>query len=145
MLTLTDFLDRHNALTLAYTDATGPGACAVWYARTTPNCLVFLSALNTRHGAALQTGGRVAFTVHKDEQDWRGITGVQGTGRCAPLAPDAASPVWGVYVAKFPFVSAQFPELEAALRRTAIWMIEADWIRLVDNSVRFGHKTEWRF
>jgi uncharacterized protein len=139
------FLENHNALTLAYTDASGVGACAVWYALQDLNTLVFLSAISTRHGAALRDGGPVAFTIHKDDQDWRAITGVQGTGHCAPLTSEAAGAAWRAYVTRFPFVSAQFPALETALARTAVFSLRVNWIRLIDNSIKFGHKTEWHF
>ncbi len=135
-------LAQHNALTLAYVDEAGVGACGLWYAADENFVCYFLSSPTTRHGRALARGGRVAFTIHKDEQDWQAIRGVQGEGWCSPVpAADAAEP-WRLYVQRFPFVAQQFPDLDAALRKAWLWHIEPSWLRLIDNARGFGHKRE---
>lgn len=136
------FLSQHHVLTLAYQDAAGPGACALWFAADERLTCYFLSTLTTRHGAALAAGGAVAFTVQKDEQPWQAIRGVQGRGYCAPLPPDQHAEAWACYTRRFPFVVQQFPALEAALARTTLWHIRPTWLRLIDNRLGFGHKEE---
>ncbi|MCS6848980.1 MAG: pyridoxamine 5'-phosphate oxidase family protein [Anaerolineae bacterium] len=136
------FLAQHNALTLAYTDEAGVGACGLWFAADDDLACYFLSSPETRHGRALRDGGAVAFAIHKDDQDWRAIRGVQGRGWCSPVpAADAAGP-WRVYLQRFPFVAQQFPDLEAALRTAWLWRITPAWLRLIDNTRGFGHKQE---
>lgn len=140
--TLRRFLARHHALSLAYADEAGVGACGLWFAADADLTCYFLSSPDTRHGRALRNGGPVAFTIHKDEQDWRAICGVQGQGWCAPLpAADAANP-WRLYLGRFPFVAQQFPDLEAALKKAWLWRITPTWLRLIDNARGFGHKRE---
>lgn len=136
------FLARHNVATLAYSDGQGPGACAVWYAVGEDLALYFLSSPATRHGAALESGGEVAFTVQKDEQDWRAIQGVQGRGWCAPVTEAERRTAWSIYSGRFPFVLRQFPDLQMALTRTTLWMVTPGWLRLIDNTRGFGHKQE---
>ncbi len=136
------FLLRHNVLTLAYRDDDGPGACAVWFAPREDLSIFFLSALATRHGRALADGQEVAFTVHKDEQDWRVIQGVQGRGRCVPVPEADRDAAWRVYVGRFPFIAEQIPDLRAALARTVLWQIDPSWLRLIDNARGFGFKQE---
>lgn len=136
------FLTQHHVLTLAYQDATGLGACALWFAVDEALTCYFLSTLTTRHGAALAAGGTVAFTVQKDEQPWEAIQGVQGRGYCAPLPPDRHAEGWLCYTHRFPFVLRQFPAIEAALARTTLWYLRPTWLRLIDNRLGFGHKEE---
>lgn len=136
------FLSRHNVVTLAYQDSLGIGACAVWFAVDERLHLHFLSSPATRHGQALAAGGQVAFTVQKDEQDWRAIQGVQGIGRCAPTPQHTIDSAWQVYARRFPFVTRQFPDLQAALGLATLWRIVPTWIRLIDNTKGFGHKEE---
>jgi hypothetical protein len=90
----------------------------------------------------LLEGGEVAFAIHKDEQDWREIRGVQGTGRCGPLRGAAAEQGWQAYARRFPFVQRQFKDLESALASALLWRIAPRWLRLIDNTKGFGHKRE---
>jgi len=135
-------LAQHNALTLAYVDEAGVGACGLWYASDDDLTCYFLSSPSTRHGRALLSGGQVAFTIHKDDQDWRTIRGVQGRGHCGPVGDAHADQAWEVYVRRFPFVAQQFPDLAAALRAARLWRIKPTWMRLIDNARGFGDKRE---
>lgn len=136
------FLLSHNVLTLAYHDGTTPGACALWFAADRELQFFFLSSLNTRHGRALAEGSTVAFTIHKDEQDWRTIQGVQGRGYCSLVPAKEHKRAWQSYTDRFPFIKQQFSAISAALSRTSLWSIRPTWLRLIDNSVAFGHKEE---
>ncbi|MGY5082470.1 pyridoxamine 5'-phosphate oxidase [Streptomyces nigrescens] len=105
--------------------------------------LYFVTATTTRHGRALvEPGARVAFTVQRDGQEWSGLTGLQGRGRCRPLTGAERAAGWQVYVERFPFVTAS-DRLRAALERTTLWELRPDWLRLIDNGQGFGHKEEW--
>lgn len=137
-----ELIRQHRALTLAYTDAEGVGACGLWFACDDDLNLYFLSSSHTRHGRALLSGGAVAFTIHRDDQDWRTIRGVQGRGWCAPVETNSQDAAWQVYLATFPFVAQQFPDLDAALQATLLWCIRPTWLRLIDNTRGFGFKKE---
>lgn len=105
--------------------------------------LYFVTATTTRHGRALvEPGARVAFTAQRDGQEWSGLTGLQGRGRCRPLTGAERAAGWQVYVERFPFVTAS-DRLRAALERTTLWELRPDWLRLIDNGQGFGHKEEW--
>ncbi|MGW8556396.1 hypothetical protein [Streptomyces tubercidicus] len=105
--------------------------------------LYFVTATTTRHGRALaEPGARVAFTAQRDGQEWRGLTGIQGRGRCRPLTGEERAAGWQVYVERFPFVASS-DRLRAALERTTLWELRPDWLRLIDNGQGFGHKEEW--
>ncbi|MFD7108249.1 MULTISPECIES: pyridoxamine 5'-phosphate oxidase family protein [Streptomyces] len=140
-------LGAHSTMTLAYVDEDGPQACAVLYAVGGGGrgpVLYFVTALTTRHGRAFgESGARVAFTAQRDGQEWSGLTGLQGRGRCRPLAGAERAAGWRVYTERFPFVG-ESERLRAALERTALWELRPDWLRLIDNGRGFGHKEEWR-
>lgn len=140
-------LAAHTTLTLAYADDDGPQACAVLYAPggdAAAPLLYFVTARSTRHGRALaRPGARVAFTAQRDGQEWSGLTGLQGRGRCRELTGTARATGWNAYTGRFPFVAGE-ERLRAALERTALWELRPDWLRLIDNGRDFGHKEEWR-
>lgn len=148
-------LAAHTTMTLAYTDEDGPQACAVLYAAAASDggaadgvsgagpVLYFVTATGTRHGRALAgSGGRAAFTAQQDGQEWSGLTGLQGRGRCRVLAGAERAAGWQVYLARFPFVAGS-ERLRGALERTSLWELRPDWLRLIDNGQGFGHKEEW--
>lgn len=148
-------LAAHTTMTLAYTDEDGPQACAVLYAAAAVDggaadgvsragpVLYFVTATGTRHGRALAgSGGRAAFTAQQDGQEWSGLTGLQGRGRCRVLAGAERAAGWQVYLARFPFVAGS-ERLRGALERTSLWELRPDWLRLIDNGQGFGHKEEW--
>ncbi|MGW1378825.1 pyridoxamine 5'-phosphate oxidase family protein [Streptomyces sp. NPDC002446] len=138
-------LAAHTTMTLAYVDEDGPQACAVLYAADAVGpALYFVTATTTRHGRALaEPGARVAFTAQRDGQEWSGLTGLQGRGRCRALAGADRATAWHTYTERFPFVAGS-DRLRAALERTTLWELRPDWLRLIDNGQGFGHKEEWQ-
>ncbi|MEU9113313.1 pyridoxamine 5'-phosphate oxidase family protein [Streptomyces sp. NPDC048483] len=142
-------LTGHTTMTLAYADEDGPQAAAVLYAvdadAAAGPVLYFVTSTGTRHGRALAGPGegRVAFTAQQDGQQWDGLTGLQGRGRCRPLGDDERAAGWRVYTDRFPFVL-ESERLRPALERTTLWELRPDWLRLIDNAQGFGHKEEWR-
>lgn len=140
---LVEVLADYTTVTLAYVDETGePQACAVFYALTGAGSLIFVSSRSTRHGRALATDGRVAFTAQAEGQHWATITGVQGRGTATPLAGAARAAAFSTYTGRFPFV-ADDERLRAALAATDLWELRPTWLRLIDNARGFGHQQEW--
>ncbi len=136
------FLSRHQVMNLAYYDAQGPGVCAVWFAVRDDLTVIFLSERSTRHAAALARGATVAFTVQKDDQNWRSIQGVQGTGYCQVVADEHRASAWNAYSSRFPFVIQPLGTLGRALAVITLWSVTPTWLRLIDNTKGFGHKEE---
>ena len=149
------FLAEHTTLTLATTGPDGAAAAAaVFYAAGDDLSLVFLSEERTEHGRNLLSRPLVAGTIQGDGQDWRIIRGLQlrGTARIVTAAelPHAAS----LYGRRFAFVGALLAvhragqagpvDLTGPLARARFWVLRPTWFRLIDNTIRFGHKEELR-
>ncbi len=142
------FLASHTTLTLATIGPDGPAAAAVFYAADANLNLYFLSEQETQHSRNLLADPRVAGTIQADDQDWRGLQGMQVRGE-ASLAPTGELPhAAAVYGSKFAFIGAllagaQGPgALVGPLARARFWVLRPNWLRLVDNTVRFGFKEE---
>ncbi len=145
------FLAAHTTLTLATTDTDGtPAAAAVFYAHDDALNLYFLSEERTLHGRNLLADPRVAGTIQADGQDWRAIRGLQLRGRAAPVTAADLPHAAGVYGRKFAFVAALLAgsggpgALIGPLSQARFWVLRPTWIRLIDNTVRFGFKEEWQ-
>jgi uncharacterized protein YhbP (UPF0306 family) len=71
--------------------------------------------------------------------DCHEIAGVQMEVRAHRVpAGSGREQAWETFRAKFPFVS----EFEAEVSRSEFYRFVPEWIRLIDNRVRFGHKEE---
>jgi hypothetical protein len=144
------FLAAHTTLTLATVDSTGaPAAAAVFYAHDALLNLYFLSEEKTQHGQNILANGMVAATIQADGQEWRAIRGLQLRGQ-ATLVPAGQLPhAIAIYGRKFSFVAALLagdggpPILTGPLSRARFWQLKPTWLRLIDNTVHFGHKIEY--
>jgi uncharacterized protein YhbP (UPF0306 family) len=143
---LLEFLQAHQVLTIAVLDAERrPHAAALFYAVDDRLNLYVLTSPRSRHGRAMTAEGAVAGTVQRDRPHWREIQGVQFHGRCRRLSGRERARAWALYTARFPFLRQPHAVLATAIRRMALWRIEPDWMRLVDNRRGFGRKEECTF
>jgi hypothetical protein len=145
------FLAAHTTLTLATVDLAGaPAAAAVFYAHDAALNLYFLSEEKTEHGQNILANGMVAATIQADGQEWRAIRGMQLRGRAALVPAEQLPHAVAVYGRKFSFVSALLAgdrglaTLTGPLSRARFWRLKPAWLRLIDNTVHFGHKIEFR-
>jgi len=139
------FLRAHRVLTVAVTDPGGaPHAAALFYAVDDRLRFYVVSDPGTRHGMAMSARGVAAGTVHRDEQEWHEIQGVQFYGAARQVEGVERAKAWVLYTTRFPFVALGNLVLTAPLAQTAMWVIEPEWMRLIDNRLGFGHKEEWR-
>jgi uncharacterized protein len=146
------FLAAHTTLNLASVDESGlPAAAAVFYAHDEAFRLYFLSELRTQHGQNLLANPAVSGTIQADGQDWRTISGLQLSGRASLVKSTIQLVrVAAIYGRKFPFVRPLLEGmkgekvLSGPLVRARFWVIQPTWFRLVDNTVRFGFKEEFR-
>ncbi len=154
-----DFLRHHTTMSLATVNPEGlPQSAAVFYATDEHLNLYFLSGPNSRHGCNLKHNPRAAVTIHADGQAWQEIRGLQIEGTVnwvAGLGQTARAAK--VYAARFDFlkgvldatgggfrseVSDDAVTLRGALAGSRFLVLRPTWIRLIDNTLGFGHKEE---
>ena len=128
------------AMTLATSAADGlPHAAPVYFAADEYGCLYFFSDAASQHSQDLVANPRAAAAIHPLVASWQEIRGLQLRGVVRPVAAGREwEHGWQVYLAKFPFVA----QLKDEVTRTTLYVLEPDWVRLVDNRQGFGHKEE---
>ena len=132
-----DFLQSHHVLTLATTSGGAPYACNCYYVFNPADAsFVFLSNPETRHGREMAADARVAGTVHVEPpaDQVALIQGVQFTGRVQRLAEEANGEREAYYAA-VPYAK--------DVPGGVFWKITCDFIKMTDNTVRFGYKILW--
>lgn len=134
-----NFLNTRSTLTLATINEKGLPEAAPLFFASDDDTLIWVSGQRSRHSLNLAASGKAAVTVHGETWNWSEIAGVQMEGEAAiiPLGP-ARERAWEVYKAKFPFVA----EFEDEISRSEFYRFVPRWIRLIDNSVKFGYREE---
>lgn len=139
------FLNSHKVVNLSYFDGKVPQACALYFAFDKKSKLIFVSEMKTRHSQVLVNFPTVAFTINKDNQQWKEIQGIQGRGICMKITNhNHRREALGHYVDKYPFIT-ENTGLSELLNKSEVWNIIPDWIRIIDNTKEFGYKKEWNF
>jgi uncharacterized protein YhbP (UPF0306 family) len=145
------YLQQHTTMTLATVGPDGlPNAAAVFYAAGYDLNLYFLSEERTEHGQNMLKQTAIAATVQADGQDWRGIRGLQLRGHARLVNTGELPRAVAVYGSRFAFVASLLAGqggsgvLSGPLARARFWVLRPSWIRLIDNTVRFGYKEELR-
>lgn len=138
------FLGAHQVMTLATAGRAGPWAAAVFYA-SEGFTLYFVSVSSSRHALDIEANGAVAATIHGECADWREIRGLQLEGTASRLTGTARASAALCYGRKHPLVA----NLALAPAAIVAAMAKIDWyqvaprrVRLIDNTLGFGHKEE---
>ncbi len=145
------FLAEHSTLTLATIAPGGaPSAAAVFYAADAELNLYFLSEAGTEHVENMHARPLVAATIQADGQAWRQIRGLQLRGTAERVPAQELAHAVATFGRAQDFLAGALAGgpgplvLAGPLARAGFWVIRPVWLRLVDNTVRFGFKETLR-
>jgi uncharacterized protein YhbP (UPF0306 family) len=127
------FISKHHVLTLATATTDGsPYCCNAFYAyNKADNAFIFTTDTSIHHGQMMLANGRVAASVVLETRIVGKIQGLQITGQIKPaIEGDKA-----IYLKRFPY---------AVVADLSLWRLEADMMKLTDNSLGFGKKLIWQ-
>ncbi|MBO7195255.1 MAG: pyridoxamine 5'-phosphate oxidase family protein [Alistipes sp.] len=130
---IAQFAKRHHVLTLATATLDGsPYCCNAFYAfDKEDNAFIFTTDTSTHHGQMMLNNNRVAASVVLETRIVGKVQGLQITGIIKPaIEGDKAT-----YIKRFPY---------AAVADLNLWRLEAEMIKLTDNTLGFGKKLIWQ-
>jgi hypothetical protein len=147
--TILNYLERHNAMSLATVEGDLPHAASVFYVSRGYD-LFFISSPDSRHGRNLMTSSHVSATINEDYANWGDIKGLQLKGQVEQIGSLADNnEIADEFTAKFSDVSDFFKspdELPEALadkvRKVRFYKFRPSKIFYIDNSLSFGHRQE---
>lgn len=130
------FLRGQTCATICCTGPEGEPWCFnAFYAFDNTGRLLYLkSSGETRHGAWMKPGCRVAGTILPDRLRLLAIRGLQWEGCLLPVTDPLARPAYARYHRRFPFSIAHPGE---------VWTIRLDTLKYTDNTLGFGKKLYW--
>lgn len=127
------FIAKHHVLTLATSTPDGkPYCCNCFFAYDEASAaFIFTTDSATHHGQMMQANPRVAASVVLETRTVGKVQGLQITGKVLPAVDGDKM----TYIKAFPY---------AAVADLSLWRLEADMMKLTDNTLGFGKKLIWR-
>lgn len=128
-----DFIKKHHVLTLATATEQGePYCCNCFYAYDASSvAFIFTTDTTTHHGQMMLKNSRVAASIVLETRTVGKVQGLQIVGRAVRAKEgDRLS-----YIKEFPY---------AAVADLSLWRVEADMMKLTDNTLGFGKKLIWQ-
>jgi len=135
-----DFLETESTLALATTAKDGsPCVAPLFYLPRDGARLFWFSSPSSRHSRNLRENPRAAGTVYCRTGDWNKIRGVQMSGSASKVS-DAAlrRAIAKEYTGRFQLGTL----FAAAISKSTLYCFQAEWVRYIDNSRRFGYQFE---
>lgn len=127
------FISKHHVLTLATSTKQGePYCCNCFFAFDAETAaFIFTSGEATHHAQMMMQNDRVAASVVLETRTVGKVQGLQITGRIKrAIEGDKMR-----YIKEFPY---------AAVADLELWRLEADFMKLTDNTLGFGKKLIWQ-
>ena len=127
------FISSHHVLTLAISTTDGqPYCCNIFYAyNKQEGAFIFTSDDHTHHAQMMSNNPRVAASIVLETRIVGKVQGLQITGE-VKRAVDGDK---ALYIKRFPY---------AAVADLQLWRLEADFMKLTDNTLGFGKKLIWQ-
>jgi uncharacterized protein YhbP (UPF0306 family) len=141
--TIRAFLESQSTLALATVDAAGnPQVAPLFYVSDDALNLYWLSSADSRHSVNLTTNARVAATIYPVAWHWTEIRGLQIEGAAHPIMDETArQEILALYYQKFDLP----PGFESVITDSLLYVLKPTWVQWLNNSVRFGYKSDIRF
>ena len=141
MKEISEFIEKHNTLTLATVKNHDVCAAALFYVSVdNGSSLIFVSNPKSEHIKNLDYSQRCAATIQENNLDWENIKGIQIKGSIE-IADDKN---WEDYLTTFEYIS-KSETLAKAMKKVKLYKFDIDWARLIDNSKGFGNKKEYDY
>ncbi len=127
------FIKAHHVLTLATATLNGePYCCNCFYAYDKESsAFIFTSGMDTHHSQMMAQNNCVAASIVLETRTVGKIQGLQITGHIK-TAKDSDKTL---YIKRFPYT---------AIADLTLWRLEADFMKLTDNTLGFGKKLIWQ-
>ena len=141
MKEISEFIEKHNTLTLATEKNHEVFAAALFYVSVdNGTSLLFVSNPKSDHIANLEHNQKCAATIQENNLDWENIKGVQIKGEIE-VANDSH---WESYLGEFDYIS-KSETLTKAMKKVKLYRLKINWARFIDNAKGFGNKLEQNY
>ena len=133
-------LNEETTLSLATTGENGEASVSpLFYIAGEDLSLYWLSSESSLHSLNLTKQPQIAATVYRNAANWRQICGVQMRGSASKVTePERRRALIAAYCGRFKLGRV----LRLAARQSALYVLQPEFFRYIDNARGFGHKFE---
>lgn len=132
---IVEFLEENHVISLATQDAEGLWAASCFYVYNPENIsLIVMSALKTRHGAAMQGADLIAGSIAGQPSAIPDIRGIQLTARPRLIDGAERKAALKLYVKR---------HTAAKFFQTDTWALDLVHMKFTSNKIVFAQKTLW--
>jgi uncharacterized protein YhbP (UPF0306 family) len=143
-------MNQHHTVTISTRDNESVWSATVFYVSDSSLNLFFLSAEKSKHIQQINFNKNVSATIYKDQKDWEKIKGIQLTGEVTKIDGVKRDEVINNYLSKYDFLQRVMnsplneneKKIGSQFRTIPFFILKPNFIRLIDNSIVFGHKEE---
>lgn len=134
------FVSSQTALTLATVGCDGTvRATPLFYLPADGLLLYWFSSQSSAHSRDCEHSSQASVAIHSAAGRWQQIRGVQMTGRVMAIKDGTLrQSIRRSFIEHFQLDGA----LRLAIKHSSLYCFSPEWIRYIDNSVRFGYKRE---
>lgn len=127
------FIAKHHVLTLATTTNDGmPYCCNCFFAyNKAEQAFIFTSDVSTKHAQMILENPHTAASIVLETRVVGRVQGLQITG----VTTRATDGDKALYIKRFPYT---------AVADLTLWRLQADFMKLTDNTLGFGKKLIWQ-
>lgn len=133
---MTRFIKKHHVMTLGTSSGGNlPWCASCFYVYLEEmNWFVFTTDEDTRHGIEMTSNSLVSICIALETEMTGKIRGVQITGRARRALEEEGKRASKAFISRFPV---------AMLKKTTLWIVEPEYIKMTDNRLGFGKKLIW--
>ena len=144
------FLVNHYTISIATVAGEELWSASVFYVSDQKLNIYFISFDESKHIQGILKNKKVSATINQDVSDWMQIKGLQLQGVAYKVPKQHRKNILNAYRKKFDSIHRllELPETDdekkiaKQFNSISLFCFEPNWIRLLDNSLRFGSKEE---
>lgn len=134
-------IEGHNTMSVATVSAAGTPHCTALFYVSSGYTIYFVSKKESLHSQNIIHNSDVSLSINRDYNDWKQAYGLQIRGKCQLLDDSESAKIKKLFYKKFPSVKVLFYDNEL-MSKVAFYNVTPSKIRLIDNRVSFGYKSE---
>lgn len=136
-----EIIESHNTMSVATVSATGTPHCTALFYVSSVYAIYFVSKRESLHSQNIIHNPDVSLSINRDYSDWKQAHGLQIRGKCHLLNDSESDKIKNLFYKKFPSVKVLIYDNEL-MSKVAFYKVTPSKIRLIDNRVSFGYKSE---
>lgn len=134
-------IENHNTMSVATVSVSGAPHCTPLFYVNSGYTVYFVSKTSSLHSRNIRRSPDVSLSINRDYKNWKRAYGLQIRGMCQMVDVRESTKITELFCMKFPSVKELFYG-NKLMSKVAFYQVTPVKIKLIDNRVSFGFKSE---